>query len=452
MRLASGLGLAGAIMLASAGSTQILSSGPILGGPVGGVVNDVMGSAGRIGQQIDRELGEVSNTVTPSDVQQAATPTLSRLSTDRWIADAPAATLEELRRLRLANLVKASGGLLEMGPSGNPVKRGRLIAIDPNAAQLKAAASAGFAMVEDEADQDLGIRMVVLAAPRGMDARTAQRRLRAAVPGLNFDFDHAYEPAGGALVPITGAILASSAASSGGPLIGMVDGGVASAPSLARASIEQRGFSGRPQPTGHGTAVASLIVGSDGKFAGAARGARLVAADVYGGNTAAGSATSVVKALSWLASKRPAVINISLVGPRNAIVERSVSTLLARGIKIVAPVGNDGPAAPPLYPANQAGVIAVTGVDADNRAIREAGRALHLDYAAPGADMAAALPGKGYARVRGTSFAAPYVAARLALAGSTQRLDREAAKGKGRVGRGVVCADCRIAPKRVGAK
>ena len=70
----------------------------------------------------------------------------------------------------------------------------------------------------------------------------------------------------------------------------------------------------------------------------------------------------------------------------------------------------------------------------------------------PGADMAAALPGRGYARVRGTSFAAPYVTARLAMTGSTARLDGEAAKGRGRVGRGIVCATCRVVPKLVGAK
>ena len=50
--------------------------------------------------------------------------------------------------------------------------------------------------------------------------------------------------------------------------------------------------------------------------------------------------------------------------------------------------------------------------DSRNRALPEAGRAKHIDFAAPGADMAAALPGQGYAKVRGTSFAAPLVIVR----------------------------------------
>jgi hypothetical protein len=66
--------------------------------------------------------------------------------------------------------------------------------------------------------------------------------------------------------------------------------------------------------------------------------------------------------------------------------------------------------------------------------------------------MAAALPGQGYTRVRGTSFAAPLAAARLMIAGSPLRLAAEAQPGKGRVGRGIVCAACRIDPRAVGAK
>ena len=119
---------------------------------------------------------------------------------------------------------------------------------------------------------------------------------------------------------------------------------------------------------------------------------------------------------------------------------------------MVAAVGNDGPAAPPQFPASYPGVIAVTGVDAGDRALREAGRALHLDYAAPGADLVAALPGKGYVAVRGTSFAAPLVTARIAATGSPAGLVREAVPGKGRVGQGIVCRMCRIPPRAVGLK
>jgi hypothetical protein len=355
-------------------------------------------------------------------------------------------SLVMIRRFRLDQLVRDYPRELEMDGHGNPVRRGELVALNPDAASLAAARAAGFAVLRSDTNMVLGISSVTLSTPRGTSARSAIKRLRKAAPSLTVDFDHIYEPAGSVLGE-GGSVLASqTAAAAGGVRIAMIDGAVASHPSLAAARIEQRGFAGPAQPTGHGTAVASLIVGNQGAFHGAARGASLFVADVYGGNRAAGSATAIVRALAWAASKRPNAINISLVGPPNALLERAIATLVAHGVPVVAAVGNDGPAAPPQFPASYPGVIAVTGVDSRNRALPEAGRAKDLDFAAPGADMIAALPGKNYATVRGTSFAAPLAAARLALVGSALRLTAEARPGKGRVGRGIVCGDCRMAP------
>jgi len=366
------------------------------------------------------------------------------------VAEASAPTLLELRRLRLRELIKTHRDNLESDNNGQPVARGRLIALDPDPVSLQLAARAGFVVLTEERHQSLGVRVVQLRIPRGLSARAALPLLRQAAPGIAADYDHVFEPAGGDLLPVAVALAASAPAT--GRLIGMIDGGVASHPALAAAAIEQNGFAGNPQPTGHGTAVASLIVGDQGPFRGAARGSSLLVADVYGGSRAAGSATTVVRALAWLTSRRPDVINISLVGPPNILVARAVAGARARGIQLVASVGNDGPAAPPQYPASYPGVIAVTGVDGKGRALPEAGRAIHVDFAAPGADMAAALPGKGYATVRGTSFAAPLATARLAVVGSPQLLVREARPGRGRVGRGIVCGECRVAPKAVRAK
>ena len=383
---------------------------------------------------------------------EAVAPTLNSVSgLPERLAEAPPATLLELRQLRLRELIRQYPRELENDGNGQPVRRGVLVIVDPDPASLQSAVRAGFPIVADDRDPELGIRSVTVSIPRDLSTRQGLKRLHSIAPALQADFDHLYEPAGGALLPFAGA-LAASAVAGGGPRIGIVDGGVASHPSMGGASIEQNGFAGRPQPTGHGTAVASLIVGNQGPFQGAARGASLFVADVYGGSRAAGSASSIVRALSWLASKRPQVINISLVGPQNRLVQRAVQALRARGIGIVAAVGNDGPAAPPQYPASYPGVVAVTGVDARGRALPEAGKAAHLDFAAPGADMAAALPGQGYAKVRGTSFAAPLATARLALSGSFQRLASEARPGRGRVGRGIVCGTCRIDPRAVRAK
>ncbi|HEY0630264.1 MAG TPA: S8 family serine peptidase [Sphingomicrobium sp.] len=358
----------------------------------------------------------------------------------------------ELRRLRHDALIDANRKTLDRDDYGQPVRKRELIAVDPDAASLATAQRAGFSVMGVEAENSLGIRMVTLSLPRGMNVRKALKLLRRSAPAMQVDYNHIYEPAGGALLPAMGVRLAAYRPVRRGTRIAMIDGGVAAHPSLANASIEQRGFAGNAEPTGHGTAVASLLVGNQGPFRGAARGAELFVGDVYGGNPAAGSAIAVVQALNWAASKQPSVVNVSLVGPHNRTLARAIAVLRARGIQVVAAVGNDGPAAPAAFPASYPGVLAITGVDAADRALREAGQAVDLDFAAPGADLVAALPGTGYTPVRGTSFAAPFVAARLAATGSPATLATEAVPGKGKVGRGIVCRTCRILPKVVGLR
>jgi len=435
-----------ATMAASAASAQLLGGGLGLPGPVGGVV-------GQVGNTIDRTVGNVTGQPgNPASFVNQSNP-VSLDSVSRPVAQiaASAPLLSDIRKARLAALIRANRDTLDRDGEGQPVRKGELVVTDPDGASLALAQRAGFRVIRDEQAGDLGIRMVTLSLPRKMDVREGLKALRRAAPALQADYNHIYEPAGGALLPAAAAALAAAPARAG-TRIAMIDGGVASHPSLARAGIEQRGFNGPAQPTGHGTAVGSLLVGEQGPFRGAARGAQLFVGDVYGGNPAAGSATAIVRALAWAASKRPSVINVSLVGPANRTLAKAVGALRARGIAIVAAVGNDGPAAPAQYPASYPGVIAVTGVDAGNRALREAGRSSHLDFAAPGADLAAALPGKGYTEVRGTSFAAPFVAARLAATGSSARLAAEAQPGKGKVGRGIVCGSCDVPPKAVGLK
>jgi hypothetical protein len=434
---------AGAIALAGTAGAQLLPgvSLPPVGLP-GPVSTGNLPVAGPILQNILAQPG----------AQQAISPTLDSVGgLTQSVAESGAPTLLELRRLRLQELIRSNRTTVENDGNGLPVRRGVVAVIDPDLPGLQRALSAGFRVVRQDNDPVLGMRVVSLAVPNGLSAKDGLKRLRNVAPELQADFDHLFEPAGGSLAPIAGALAAAQGAGSG-RVIGMVDGGVASHPSLAGKSIEQNGFSGEPQPTGHGTAIASLLVGAQGPFRGAATGAQLFVADVYGGNRAAGSATSIVRALGWLLSKRPQVINISLVGPPNRLIQRAIQIVQSRGIEVVAAVGNDGPAAPPQYPASYPGVIAVTAVDAKGRALPEAGKPTHLDFAAPGADMAAALPGNGYTRVRGTSFAAPLAAARLLFAGSPVRLAAEAQPGKGRVGRGVICGNCRIDPKIVGAR
>jgi subtilisin family serine protease len=157
------------------------------------------------------------------------------------------------------------------------------------------------------------------------------------------------------------------------------------------------------------------MVGRASAFHGAAPGSALYAVDVFCGLATGGAVDSVAEAFAWLLHEQVPVINVSLVGPPNRTLAGIVQNVLARGQLVVAAVGNDGPAAPPLYPAAWPGVVGVTAVDARQQVLVEAQRGAQVKFAAPGADMAAAQLHQGYALVRGTSFASPIVAGLLAL-------------------------------------
>lgn len=361
--------------------------------------------------------------------------------------------LLDLRRKRLDNLIDRNRRDLDRDGDGQPIVRDRVLLLDPTAPNLAAAVKMGFQVAEDQVETALGLRLVSLTAPRGQSALAAAAALNAAVPGIGAELDPIYEPAGEALAPLAaaGALAFQGATAASSPVsIVMIDGGIAEHPALKDSGIEQKGFVGKVVPTAHGTAIASLLVGNQGPFRGAALGARLYAADIYSGNAAKGSASAMFRALGWAASKKPTLVSISLVGARSTAVERALAALQKSGTKVVAAVGNDGALAPMAFPASYSGVISVTGTDRGAAALMEAGRAGHVDFAAPGADLVAAVPGRGYMAVRGTSFAVPLVVGRIAHAGSIVRLAREASPGKGEVGLGVLCAACGLSPSALG--
>jgi hypothetical protein len=75
---------------------------------------------------------------------------------------------------------------------------------------------------------------------------------------------------------------------------------------------------------------------------------KLYAADVFCGTNTDGAAATIAEAPGWLAREHVPVVNVSLVGPPNQLLERVIAGLVARGHLVVAAVGNDGPTAKPL--------------------------------------------------------------------------------------------------------
>mgnify|MGYP001599972827 CR=1 FL=1 len=369
-------------------------------------------------------------------VTQGLEQTLDRpLETIRESAE----QLVQARTDRIDELLRRQREFVEPDANGEPAVRGELLLVDPDAATLTAARGAGFAEAGTDRLGSLGMSVTRLQVPRGLSLAEAQRRLLRIAPGAELAADNLHFQSGGV------GLQAAAASVGASPIVATPVGVIDGAPGKGESVAALRGFAkGAPLASNHGSAVVSLLQG--------AGAAHVLAADVYGSDPAGGSALAIVRALDWLAGAGARVVSISLVGPRNAALAKAIEAVRGKGVVVVAAVGNDGPAAPPAYPASYPGVLAVTGVDGRQRPLIEAGRALHLDYAAPGADIRGRNKAGKWASLRGTSFAAPLVAARAAAAlesgGAWEaELNREALdlgpKGPdAQFGRGLLCRGC----------
>ena len=197
--------------------------------------------------------------------------------------------------------------------------------------------------------------------------------------------------------------------------VGMIDTGVAAHTVLKNIQLRQRDFSNTKAtaPTEHGTAIASLLA-RDGAN-------EIYAANIFQGTGAKPytSADAIVRALDWIVGQDVVVINISLTGPRNKILDALIARALEKGHVIVAAAGNGGPTAPPAYPAALPNVIAVTAVDRNLRVYRYANQGRYITVSAHGVGVTAAAPGGGTGSYTGTSFATPHIATWMARCAKT---------------------------------
>ena len=304
----------------------------------------------------------------------------------------------------------ATAELPEYDSRGYPVRRGEVIALDMGTGQLAEAQRQGFAVIARERLASLDAEVTRLSVPEGMDAGEALALARSIAPEAAVDLVHYY----GLLVTQSGPARGGSGGEmrrrEGQLTIGMIDTGIVGHAALSETSIEIRDFSegGGGVPTAHGTAIASIL---------ASEGSRTIfAANIFRGqpDRPHTSADSLARALEWMVANQVPVVNISLSGPRNAILDRLVQRTIANGTVIVAAAGNGGPTAPPAYPAALRNVVAVTAVDRNNRVYRYANQGRYIAVSARGVDEPAARVGGGIAHYSGTSFATPHVAAWMA--------------------------------------
>ena len=185
-------------LTATSASGQLLGgSGPLggagggLGGmgvgqTVGGVGNTVGQTVGGVTDRVGQSVGGIPGS--PADRigrSTAVAPiTLDHFAPPPEFLQLSSGDMANWRQLRLDALIRANPTTLDRDQDGQPVRKDRLIAMDPDAASLAAAQRAGFRLISSESVDELGLRVVTLALPKGMNVRKGLKVLREAAPAL----------------------------------------------------------------------------------------------------------------------------------------------------------------------------------------------------------------------------------------------------------------------------
>jgi len=171
----------------------------------------------------------------------------------------------------------------------------------------------------------------------------------------------------------------------------------------------------------HATGIAALLLGAR-DLPGLLPNVELFAANVFATQRGRSYTTTewILRGLDWVLAQDPvpAVVNLSFGGPESEQLARAIRQVQQRA-RVVAAAGNAGRTVP-VYPAAYSGVVAVAAVDARGRRWPRSNSGDFVSIAAPGVDLwTVDGAGNGY-YASGTSFAAVYVSAALALGSPTQ--------------------------------
>jgi hypothetical protein len=200
--------------------------------------------------------------------------------------------------------------------------------------------------------------------------------------------------------------------------IAVIDSGIdASHPELTNSIADTFDALGSKEgPHVHGTGIAGAIA-AHAKLMGSAPEVRILAIRAFGAASSGAESTSwvILKSLDYAALHGAQIVNMSFAGPKDPLIERGVAATAARGIVMVAASGNAGAKSPPLYPAANPNVIAVSGTDAKEKLFAASNRGNYIALAAPGADIFLPAPDGKYQMTSGTSFSAAYVSGIAAL-------------------------------------
>lgn len=220
---------------------------------------------------------------------------------------------------------------------------------------------------------------------------------------------------------ITGIREARAAATGDGVTIALLDSAPETAhDDLAAAKIRPVGGDAAREIGVHGTLMAGVISATEGNgfgIAGVAPDAELVSIPICRPTGAAGGRCTIydiVRGLDQAWDADASIVNLSLSGPPNVLLERGVARLEELGAVVVAAAGNEG-TQDKRYPAAYPSVIGVGAIDAEGRRFAGGNRGPWVELLAPGVDVLSTVPGNAFAFGNGTSLAAAHVSGLLAV-------------------------------------
>ena len=190
---------------------------------------------------------------------------------------------------------------------------------------------------------------------------------------------------------------------------------------LAEAIDDARDFtrsrSGPIDKQGHGTHVAGTIAArqNDVGVIGVAPECRLLVGKVLG-DDGSGTAAGVAAGIDWACDSGAQIISMSLGSARSSeVIHAAIVRATEKGRFVICAAGNDGRPSSVNYPGRWSNTIAVAAVDRSGRVTRFSSRGAEVDVSAPGQDVLSTYLNGGYAKLSGTSMAAPMVAGVVTL-------------------------------------
>ena len=312
-------------------------------------------------------------------------------------------------------------------------------------AQRQALQPFGLNILRRQKLGELGRVISVFRIPDNLDLQQLEMRLRQQFPDWQQELNLRYLPSSEPDESeaqlrswgqrVIGQAPSGSAPCGVGVVLAMLDGPVN--PELAEfagAALIYQELVGEPfaprSPAAarHGNGIAALLVGQQ-QVPGLLPAASLYALGVFGEDAEVGLHTRTDWLLSGLdhllaLPAKVQVVNLSFGGGYSRLLESSFQRLQSH-MQFVAAAGNDGMDGL-RYPAAYPGIVAVGAVDARLRRLRQSNYGVGLSLVAPGEDIwTLDERGEGYF-AGGTSLAAPFVSAALALPGSLEQLRKQA--------------------------